>query len=138
MQNDVRNRDLDSASRVMGTLNIFKIFAVRKNLMTSIVTAFVEEKNKELLMAENSLLLGQQTLMTTGPMSLGTHSVLQNQALCGDIHGKEFLPVTVTPGNYDFIWKQEKEKWKIYGNTLKLYPNSVYAKLSKFLASKFY
>lgn len=95
MQNDVRNRDLDSASRVMGTLNIFKIFAVRKNLITSIVTAFVEEKNKELLMAENSLLLGQQTLMTTGPMSLGTHSVLQNQALCGDIHGKEFLPVTV-------------------------------------------
>ena len=46
MQNDVRNRNLDSISRVMGTLNIFFIFGVRKKLITSIVTAFVEEKNK--------------------------------------------------------------------------------------------
>ena len=52
-----------------------------------------------------------------------------------DIHGKEVSPVTV--GNYDFIWKQEKEKGKIYGNALKLYPSSVLGKLSRFLASKF-
>ena len=66
--NDPMNRDLDSLSRVMGTLNILKIFALRKNLITSIVTAFVEEKNEELFMAEDSLLSDQQSSMTIGPL----------------------------------------------------------------------
>lgn len=62
------NRDLDSLSRITSTSNNFKIFALKKNLITSIVTAFVEEKNEELFMAEDSLLSDQQSAMTTGPL----------------------------------------------------------------------
>lgn len=62
--NNPMNGDLDSLFRAMGILNIFKIFALRKILITSIVTAFVEEKNEGLFMS--SLLSDQQSAMTTG------------------------------------------------------------------------
>lgn len=127
--------EIKTESRVIGILNIFKIFAIWKKLITSTVTAFVGEKKKELLVTENSVIRPIKPHDHRPTLSHGTHSVLQNQALCADIHGKEVSPVTV--GNYDFIWKQEKEKGKIYGNALKLYPSSVLGKLSRFLASKF-
>lgn len=127
--------EIKTESIVIGILNIFKIFSIRKKLITSTITAFVGEKKKELLVTENSVIRPIKPHDHRPTLSLGTHSVLQNQALCADIHGKEILPITV--GNYDFIWKQEKEKGKIYGNPLKLYPSSVLEKVSRFLASKF-
>lgn len=47
-------------------LNIFKIFSIRKKLITSTITAFVGEKKKELLVTENSV-IRPISLMTTGP-----------------------------------------------------------------------
>ena len=38
--------EIKSESIVIGILNIFKIFAIRKKLITSTVTAFVGEKKK--------------------------------------------------------------------------------------------
>lgn len=127
--------EIKTESIVIGILNIFKIFSIRKKLITSTITAFVGEKKKELLVTENSVIRPIKPHDHRPTLSLGTHSVC-DQALCADIHGKEILPITV--GNYDFIWKQEKEKGKIYGNPLKLYPSSVLEKVSRFLEnSKF-
>lgn len=137
--NNPMNRDLDSLSRVMGTLNILKIFALRKNLITSIVTAFVEEKNEELFMAEDSLLSDQQSSMTIGPLwALGIVLFYWTRLCVRHLWQRSFgfnccsRFHTTSYGNKK--WKKEQ----YIGNALKLCPNSVQTKCSKLLAGNFY
>lgn len=100
--------EIKTESRVIGILNTFKIFAIREKINNLNCNCFCR-REKELLVTENSVIRPIKPHDHRPTLSLGTHSVLQNQALCADIHGKEVSPVTV--GNYDFIWKQEKGKY---------------------------
>lgn len=129
MQNDVRNRNLDSISRVMGTLNIFFIFGVRKKLITSIVTAFVEEKNKSNWCLKICCYQANKAVWLQAHPEPWDSFCFKEPRFVWKYPWQRSFACNCNSWNYAFIWKQEKEKREIYGNALKLYSNSTQATL---------
>ena len=113
-QYNVVNRDLDLVSGVIGTSNIFKVFAMIKNVITSIITASIKEKNKNkyVWLIIHSYYVNKAHHLGPLPHLAPKPWELLNQALCECLHSKGVTPVTVAAENYDYTLKQKKGKGK--------------------------
>ena len=85
-----------------------------KNVITSITTASIKEKNKNkyVWLIIHSYYVNKAHHLGPLPHLAPKPWELLNQALCECLHSKGVTPVTVATENYDYTLKQKKGKGK--------------------------